>query len=72
MVRDASQRAIAERPGLAAADHGLANIETGKAPQACQRARDDRNVADLVLGQVTGFRPRIGDQLLAIAVVEFL
>ena len=57
---------------LAAAYHGLAYVEIGKAPKACQRAGDDRNVADLVLCQITGFCPGIGDSFLAIAIVQFL
>jgi len=42
------------------------------AAQAGQRGDDRRRVADLISGQVTGFRARIGDQFLAVAVIQLL
>src|SRR5271165_4658607 len=44
----------------------------GEAAQSRQRSGDGRHVRDLVLTQIAGLGARIGDQLLAVAVVEFL
>src|SRR6516162_1442298 len=44
----------------------------GEAAQTGQCGGDGRHVRDLVLTQIAGLGARIGDQLLAVAVVEFL
>ena len=72
MMRNALQRLVAEMAGLAAADHRRGDVELSKAAQARQRGDDRRHVADLIFGEVTGFRARIGDQLLAVAVIQLL
>ena len=71
MVRNALERLVAEMAGLATADHRRRDFELSKAAQAGQRG-DNLHVANLILGQVTGFRARIGDQFLAVAVIKLL
>src|SRR6516162_5806449 len=44
----------------------------GEAAQTGQCGGDGRHVRDLVLTQIAGLGARIGDQLLAVAVVELL
>ena len=72
MMRHALQRTVAKMAGLAFADHRLGQIEMGEAAQPRQRGDDGRHVRDLVLAQIAGLGARIGDQLLAVAVIEFL
>src|ERR1700730_16538704 len=72
MMRNALESPVAEMAGLAAADHRRRDFELSKAAQAGQRADNRRHVADLIFAQVTGFRARIGDQLLAGAVIKLL
>src|SRR5208337_282180 len=72
MMRHALQRAVAKMAGLAFPDHRLGQIEMGEAAQPRQRGGDGRHVRDLVLAQIAGLGARIGDQLFAVAVVEFL
>src|ERR1700730_14374761 len=72
MMRNALQRPIAEMAGLAAADHRRRDFKLSKATQAGQRGDYRRHVADLIFAQVPGFRARIGDQLLAVAVIQLL
>src|SRR6202045_2349539 len=71
MMRNALESPVAEMAGLAAADHRR-DFEVNKAAQAGQRGDNRRHVADLIFAQVTGFRARIGDQLLAVAVIQLL
>jgi hypothetical protein len=48
--------------GLATADHRRRDFEVSKATQAGQRGDDRWHVTDLIFGQVTGFRARVGDK----------
>ena len=72
MVRHALQRLVAEMAGLAAADHGRIDVELREAAQARHGGDDGRHVGDLVLGEMARLGARIGDQLLALAVIELL
>jgi len=72
MMRHALETFIVKVTGFAAPDHRGADLDVGKTMQPDQCANDGWNVANLVLGQVPGLRPRIGDQLFAVAIVEFL
>jgi hypothetical protein len=72
MMRNALQRPVAKMAGLATADHRRREFELSKATQAGQRGDNRRHVADLIFAQVPGFRARIGDQLLAVAVIQLL
>src|ERR1700730_12831284 len=72
MMRNALESPVAEMAGLAAADHRRRDFELSKAAEAGQRADTRWHVADLIFAQVTGFRARIGDQLLAVAVIKLL
>src|SRR5262249_47048457 len=56
----------------AAPDHWRIDLQVGEAAQTGQRSDNCRHIGDLVLGQVAGLRARVGDELLALAVVEFL
>jgi putative transposase len=71
-MRNALQRPVAKMAGLATADHRRRDFELSKATQAGQRGDDRRHVTDLIFDQVTGFRARVGDQLLAVAVIQLL
>src|ERR1700730_16799069 len=72
MMRNALESPVAEMAGLAAADHRRRDFELSKATQAGQRGDHRRHVTGLIFAQVTGFRARIGDQLLAVAVIQLL
>src|SRR5262245_15892708 len=70
-MRHALQRLVAEVTRLAAPDHWI-DLQVGEAAQTGQRSDNRRRIGDLVLGQVAGLRARIGNELLALAVVELL
>src|SRR6202045_1418753 len=72
MMRNALESPVAEMAGLAAADHRRRHFELSKATQAGQRGDHRRHVTGLIFAQVTGFRAWIGDQLLAVAVIQLL
>src|SRR3954469_22636388 len=63
---------IVEMAGFTAPDYRSTNLDVGKTTQPDQCADNRWNIADLVLGKVSGLRPRIGDQLLTVAVVKLL
>jgi pimeloyl-ACP methyl ester carboxylesterase len=62
MMRNALESLVAEMAGLATADHRRRDFEVSKATQAGQRGDDRWHVTDLIFGQVTGFRARVGDK----------
>ena len=72
MMRNALESLVAEMAGLTTADHQRRDFELSKAAQVGQRGDNRRYVADLIFGQVMGFRPRIGDKFLAVAVIKLL
>ena len=72
MVRHAFERLVAEVPGLAAADHGPVDLQVCEAAQPGHGGDDGRHVGDLVLGQMAGLGSGVGDELLALAIVELL
>ena len=51
---------------------GAPTCRAAKPRSRSQGGEDRRHVGDLALGQVAGLRPRVGDQLLALAVVQLL
>ena len=56
MMRNALESLITEMAGLATTDHRRRDFELSKAAQMGQRGDNRRHVADLIFGQVTGFR----------------
>jgi hypothetical protein len=59
-------------PGLAAADYGPGDHKVRKAAQPSHGLDNGRHVVDLALGEMAGLGPGIGDDFLALTIVEFL
>ena len=69
---NALERLVAEMPALAASDRRLVDPQVSKAAQPDHGGNDRWHIRDLVFSQVAGFGARVGDELLAVAVVQLL
>ena len=71
-MRNALQRLVAEVPGLATPNDGWIDLQMRKAAQPRHRPGDRRHIGNLIFGQVARFGTRIGQHLLAVAIIQRL
>ena len=70
---DTPSSALSQKwPDLPLRITGWTDLQMGEAAQPRQRGDDGRHVGDLVLGQIAGLGAGVGDELLAVAVIELL